>query len=203
VAARKATGQSGEAGGRAGTGAPSDVHVALLRGINVGGAARLPMKSLVSLVVDAGCRDVGTYIQSGNVVFRASAILARRVPKLVSDAIAAHFGFRVTIMVRTAAELSAVTRINPFLRAGEDPKSLHVGFLEAAPTRSRVDALDPKRSPPDEFSVRGREIYLLMPNGVGKSKLTTAYLESKLGTPCTVRNWRTVLALVDMCSALG
>src|SRR5438105_5723824 len=93
-------------------------HVALLRGINVGGKNKLPMSDLVAMFADAGCADVRSYIQSGNVVFRASAEHAARVPALVGAAIAERFGFRVPVVLRTADELREVSAHNPFLAAG-------------------------------------------------------------------------------------
>ncbi len=176
----------------------SNLHVALLRGINVGGKNKLPMVRLAALFAGAGCAEVRTYIQSGNVVFSASEALARRVPDLLSRAIADELGLEVPVLTRTGAELRDVVRQNPFLRAGADLQSLHVGFLAAPPPASRVALLDPKRSPPDEFIVKGREIYLRLPNGAGKSKLTNQYFDSRLGTISTVRNWRTVLQLLEM-----
>jgi uncharacterized protein (DUF1697 family) len=135
----------------------ADKHVALLRGVNVGGKNKLPMKELAELFEVAGCSDVATYIQSGNVIFCAKTVL----------------------------------------RAGAEPGMLHVVFLADEPTRAAIGALDPKRSPGDEFVVRGREIYLRCPNGMGRSKLTNAYFDSKLSTTSTLRNWRTVLELRD------
>lgn len=175
-----------------------DTHVALLRGINVGGKHLLPMKVLAAMFADAGCRDVRTYIQSGNVVYSASAALSRRVASLMEGAIEEEFGFRPPVITRSAAEFKQVVTRNPFLRAGADPASLHVGFLGEAPSRTRIAALDPKRLAPDEFVVRGREIYFNFSRGLGKSTFTNSYFDSRLGAPCTVRNWRTVLALLEM-----
>ena len=172
-----------------------DRHVALLRGINVGGKNVLPMKDLCALFQDAGCGDVETYIQSGNVIFGASASLAKRIPGLLTKAIAAGFGFRVPVVVRTAAELRRVVDGNPFSRA--DEATLHVAFLADLPSDARVAALDARRSPPDRFAVRGREIYLHLPNGVARTRLTNQYFDTALATTSTVRNWRTVHALFD------
>ncbi len=183
----------GKAGGRAG-----DVHAALLRGINLGAVNRLPMAELAAMFTAAGCREVQIYIQSGNVVYRATSALAARVPALIAAAIAERFGHRVPVVTRTAAELLALSRANPFLRAGADPATLHVVFLAERPTAARVATLDPDRSPPDELAVRGREVYLRCPDGFGRSKLTNDYFESRLATTTTIRNWRTVLKLVDM-----
>ena len=176
----------------------SDTYVALLRGINVGGKNRLPMKDLVALFTSAGASDVRTYIQSGNVFFDASETVARRMPARVSRAIANRFDLRVPVVMRHGKVLGAIVRDNPFLAAGADPARLHVAFLADVPTAARVAALDPDRSPPDEFTVRGSEIYLHCPNGVARSKLTNTYLDATLKATCTVRNWRTVLALAEM-----
>ncbi len=173
-----------------------DAHVALLRGINVGGKNRLPMRGLVPLFEAAGCSEVRTYIQSGNVVFRAPAALARTIPERIAAAIAAGFGLKIPVVTRTRAEMEAVLADNPFLAQGVDPETLHVGFLAARPSAADVARLDPDRSPPDRFVVRGREVYLHHPNGVARSKLTAQYFDSRLGTTITARNWRTVGNLV-------
>jgi uncharacterized protein (DUF1697 family) len=177
-----------------------EIHVALLRGINLGGKNRLPMKDLAKMFTEAGCLSVTTYIQSGNVVFEAAAPLARRIPALIEKAIAESFGYQVPVMTRTGAELARIVRGNPFLRSGADPRTLHVAFLGAAPAAARVKALEPGRSPPDAFAVRGREIYLHCPNGFARTRLTNAYFDSKLGTTSTVRNWNTVETLLDRTS---
>ena len=173
-------------------------YVALLRGINVGGKNLLAMKELIAMVGDAGGTDVVTYIQSGNVVFRASAATAKKVPAALERAITKRFGHRVPVVMRTAAELMAVVRNNPFLTAGAAPDTLHVAFLADMPVAANVAALDPRRSPPDAFEVRGRDIYLHLPAGVAKTKLSNAYFDARLATTSTVRNWRTVLKLVEL-----
>jgi len=179
------------------------VHVALLRGVNVGGANRLPMRDLAEMFRDAGCADVRTYIQSGNVVFAASATLARRVPSVVGAAIRSRFGFDTPLLVRTGAELANVVGRNPFLKAGADPATLHVAFLRDQPDKAQVASLDPDVSPPDEFRVSGREIYLRCPDGVARSRLTAPYFDTRLKTVSTARNWRTVLALLEMAGGPG
>jgi uncharacterized protein (DUF1697 family) len=176
----------------------SSVYVALLRGINVSGKNKLPMDDLRRIFEDAGCRDVETYIQSGNVVFAASDARARRAPHLVREAIAGGFGHHVPVVLRSAAELRKAFRANPFLAEGPELKALHVAFLQEKPTTKQIGSLDPDRSPPDRFAVRGREVYLCLPNGVARSKLTNLYFDSRLGTTSTVRNWKTVTRLVEM-----
>jgi uncharacterized protein (DUF1697 family) len=147
---------------------------------------------------DAGCDEVRTYIQSGNVVFEANAALAGRVPALVARAIARKFHFDSPIAIRTVAELGAVVRNNPFLKHGADLKALHVAFLLDTPGKAAVAGLEPDRSPGDEFAVRGRDIYLHCPNGMGRTKLTNLYFDSRLKTVSTARNWNTVMTLLEM-----
>ena len=172
-------------------------HVALLRGINVGGNNILPMKDLARMFADAGCSNVRTYIQSGNVVFEKPAGGAK-----LGDAIAANiekrFGFHVPVILRTQEQLRKTIRGNPYLAPDIDEKWLHVYFLAHPPNAGAIAALDANRSTPDRFHVLGQEIYLHLPNGMGRSKLTNAYFDSKLSTTCTARNWATVLKLAEM-----
>jgi uncharacterized protein (DUF1697 family) len=107
-------------------------HVALLRGINVGGNNILPMKELAKIFADAGCVGVRTYIQSGNVIFEAPAGAAG-VADAVTAKIEKRFGFRVPVIVRTSRQLQQTIRGNPFLAAGVDEKFLYVYFLAGTP----------------------------------------------------------------------
>ena len=173
-------------------------HLALLRGINLGNVNKLPMKDLQELFAETGCENVRTYIQSGNVVFEATVAVAKELPDSIAALIKERFGIRPPVIVRTAKELAAVVAGNPFLKAGAPEKELHVMFLAEAPSVSRIKTLDPARSPGDEFAVHGKDVYLRLPNGVGRSKLTNAYVDAKLGTVSTVRNWRTVTTLLAM-----
>jgi uncharacterized protein (DUF1697 family) len=177
------------------------VHIALLRGINVGGRNKLPMNSLVSMFNDAGCTNVRTYIQSGNVVFEAEPALVRQIPFIITESIFEHFGFNIPVVTRSADELSKIVRANPFLRAGTDERALHVAFLDDVPDPARLETLDPDRSTPDEFIVLGREIYLQCPNGLARTKLTNRYFDSKLETTSTLRNWKTTLKLFELSAA--
>jgi uncharacterized protein (DUF1697 family) len=175
--------------------------VALLRGINVGGRNRLPMKELAGLFETVGCASVRTYIQSGNVVFDGGASEARAVVDRIPGLVEEHHGFRVPVLVRTAAEIRVVIAGNPFLRESVDPAHLHVGFLSDAPTKEAVGSLDPDRSDSDRFGVHGREVFLHVPGGMARTRLTTDYFDRRLGTTMTVRNWRTVNRLAEMMEA--
>jgi uncharacterized protein (DUF1697 family) len=172
------------------------MSVALLRGINVGGKNLLPMPALKEIFTAAGCTQVKTYIQSGNVVFSAKPGVD--VASIVKAEIAARLGLNVPVVLRTAAEIDRAITRNPFLKQGIDADFLHAMFLEHEPTKEQLAALDPARSTPDEFVVVGRDIYLYLPNGAARTKLTNAYFDTRLKTLSTQRNWRTVLTLAEM-----
>jgi uncharacterized protein (DUF1697 family) len=178
-------------------------YIALLRGINVGGENRLAMKDLMAVFEAAGCQAVRTFIQSGNVIFRAAPRFATGLPAVISRRIASRFGLRVPVVLRAAADMTRVVRNNPFIDAKSDADVLHVLFLADAPTRARVAALDPDRSPGDAFAVHGREVYLQLSRGVARTRLTNAYFDSTLGRIGTLRTWRTVLTLRELAAATG
>jgi uncharacterized protein (DUF1697 family) len=174
------------------------VYVALLRGINVGGKAMVPMAALRETCASVGCEDVVTYIQSGNVVLRSP----RRADKLqaaLEAAIAERFGFEPAVMVRTGREMAAVVARNPF--AGADEKHLHVGFLHGAPDRATEHCLGAIDCDPEQVTVVGRELYLHLPNGMGRAALPVKMERCLRPSPVTVRNWRTVTKLVELSTA--
>lgn len=177
------------------------LHVAFLRAVNLGPTNKIPMKDLTKIFEAAGAADVRTVLNSGNVVFAAPAAKVPRIVRAVRAAITRDHGFDAPIVVRSASELAKVLRDNPFLRAKVDPDELHVSFLEEAPPAARVAALAEKVAPPEEVAVKGRDVYLRMPNGVGRSKLSAVLFERTLGTTSTWRNWRTVSRLAGLARA--
>ncbi len=164
--------------------------VALLRGINVGPSTAISMSDLKAAFEALGFEDVVTYIRSGNVVFRGPEADAAAIEKRIAK----DFELNVPVVLRTPAELRAAVKRNPF--PTDDGKKLHVVFLDAKPKSTK--ALDPDRSPPDEFRVVGREIYLYTPNGIGRSKLTIDWFEKHLGVRGTARNLNTVEKLIEL-----
>lgn len=171
-------------------------YVALLRGVNVGGKNVLPMAELRAIFAGAGCVEVVTCIQSGNVVFGASGECVAGLPAAMEGAIADRFGIRSPVVLRSAEEMRGVLAGNPF--AGAPEETLHVYFLRDWPSAAAVKGLDPERSTGDSFAVKGREIYLYLPAGMARTKLTNVYFDRALGTVCTARNWKTVGRLVGM-----
>jgi uncharacterized protein (DUF1697 family) len=165
--------------------------VALLRGVNVGGR-KLPMAELRELVESLGYSDVRTYIQSGNVIFGASR---KPSPASLESAIKKRFGFEVDVILRTPAQLGKALERDPF--ASADRSSVHIGFMARAPGAGAVRAIDASAFTPEAFAVVGSELYLRLPNGLGRSKLP-AFLRTRLQVPTTLRNWRTVTTLAEL-----
>ena len=172
--------------------------VAFLRGVNVGGKNKMQMKALCEVFAAAGCLDNESYIQSGNVVFRS----ARPDPELqtvLAKAIEERFGFVVPVVVRSAAELRLALERNPFPGVAEERGA--VMFLRDRPAAELLARLEEQRFLPERFVPVGGEIYLDMPDGAGRSRLTTSYFDGRLQTIGTVRNLRTIQRLLEM--ALG
>src|SRR5208282_4122115 len=130
------------------------VYVALLRGINVGGKHSLPMKDLAGLFEKAGCEKVQTYIQSGNVVFRAEPALAALIPAALPKSILQSFETEAPVIVRSAEAMGRIARGNPFLKRGHGLEWLHVAFLSDTPPPAALASLDPRRCEPDEVDQR-------------------------------------------------
>lgn len=176
------------------------IWIALFRGVNVGGKHVLPMKELASLLDSLGCRNVRTYIQSGNAVFDNPARDREKLAQRIAGTIAAERGFEPRVLLVDLPELERVIASNPFVEAEGEPKWLHVGFLESEPETPDLDALDRLRSGRERFELVGRAFYLHTPDGFGTSKLA-AQAETLLGVPMTARNWRTVQKARELAAA--
>ena len=122
------------------------------------------------MFVEAGCKEVRTYIQSGNVIFNASPSVYSRVSDRITAQIAKQLGYRTPVILRTSAELQDVLVGNPFLTPGVDEKALYVMFLANTPAPADVAKLDPDRSPGDAFIVRGQAVYMHLPKNVAASQ---------------------------------
>jgi uncharacterized protein (DUF1697 family) len=170
-----------------------DTFIALLRAVNVGGR-KLAMADLRRLVEEVGGRDVRTYLQSGNAVFTASARNAARLERAISSSC----GFEVRVLLRGPEDLAAVIDGQPMKGPAT---SWHVTFLDAPPPREAAAGVEAASYDGDTCRVVGREVYLRAPDGYGRSKLTNAFFERKLGVAATTRNWRTVNALAELTRA--
>ena len=171
------------------------IYVALLRGINVGGKTMVPMAALRDACASVGCEDVETYIQSGNVVL-SSTLTEKKLQAALEAAIAAEFGFGPAVMIRTAEEMAAVLDGHPY--PGADETSVHVGFLHSPPAAPAARCLAAIDGGAEQVTVVGRDLYLHLPNGMGRANLPTQIDRCLRPAQVTVRNWRTVTKLVEL-----
>ncbi len=180
------------------------IYVAMLRGINLGPHKRVKMEALRKSFESLGFKSVRTYIQSGNVVFKAAKTSSARLCKKIEEQITRDFGFSCLTILRTQAELRKVIEENPFLkRSGASPDKAHVIFLSETPEAGVLKQLEGLTKAPDESCCLGQEIYLHLPNGFAQSSLVHNPVERKLLTRATTRNWRTVNNIYQMCMDCG
>ncbi|SFC37789.1 DUF1697 domain-containing protein [Streptomyces aidingensis] len=177
-------------------------HVALLRGINVGGSRKVPMAALREVLAGLGHGAVRTYVQSGNAVFTAPPAEPGGLARALERAVRQRFGFAVDALVLPGAELRAVAARCPFPAAGLDPARLAVLLLDVPAAGLPLAAADPASFAPDEFRIGEREVFAWFPGGMGRSKLGEVLSRPPAGAVGTVRNWRTVTRLLEMAAEL-
>jgi uncharacterized protein (DUF1697 family) len=174
-------------------------YVLLLRAVNVSGKNRLTMPVLRASLEGLDCTDVVTYIQSGNAVFDSTdkpAVLAKRI----EEALEVELGSSVDVVLRSARELDKAIAANPYVGRGADRTKLHVLFLDRKPDLARLRTIDLAKFAPEQFEAGEREIYLHLPNGVGRSKLSLALGPKLTPAVATMRNWNTVTKLAELAA---
>lgn len=172
-------------------------YIALIRGINVGGNNCLPMKALVALLEGMGGKEVKTYIQSGNAVFRNAGLDASQLSRQLAAEIKGRHGFEPHVLILGLAAMDQAMAGNPFPEAEADPGSLHLGFLASTPRNPDLGKLDSLRKASERCHLGDKVFYLHAPEGVGRSKLA-ASAEKLLGVPMTDRNWKTVCRVREL-----
>jgi len=166
-------------------------HIALLRAVNVGGTAKLPMAELREIATGVGFQNPRTYIASGNLVLE-SRLGPAKVKQLLESALLKRFGKPCAVLIRSADQLEQVIGNNPFPDA--EPAKLLVLFLDAAPDKKALAAV--VAADGERLAAGEREVYIHFPNGMGRSKLKIPFASVSTG-----RNLNTVRALLQMCSA--
>lgn len=174
--------------------------LALVRGINVVGRNKVPMKALASALEAAGFQSVRTYIQSGNILFSSLSGDARSLASRITRVIERNFGCAPAVLVISKTELAAAVRGNPFAGADRNPKCLHLYFLSGRPKTPDIDSLARLDAGREAFELKGDVFYLWTPDGFADSVLQSR-VERCLGVPATARNWRTVTELLKLLSS--
>ena len=171
-------------------------HIALLRAVNLPGHNKIGMADLKAFVIGLGFTDAQTLLQSGNIVFSGGTKTTTSLEETLERAAAKQLGLETDFIVRTAKEWQAIIDANPFPReAKDDPSHLLAVILKDEVSAANVTALQKAIVGREVVRAKGRCLYVVFPDGIGRSKLTTAMTEKKLGTRGTARNWNTVLKL--------
>jgi uncharacterized protein (DUF1697 family) len=183
-------------------------HVALLRGINVGGRNKVPMAELREVVTSLGHTGVTTYIQSGNVLFSTQETDTARLASTMQEAITSRFGIWSSVVVLSREQLARTLGDNPYPDA-PNPKLVHVVFMNAEPPRElleRIQAVESKaaaKGSHDTIAAVGQALFLHTPDGYGTSELAEAVFRiigpGKTGIAATARNWATCTKLLSLC----
>lgn len=177
------------------------IFVALLRGINVSGRKKIRMADLQKSVEALGVDDVRSYLQSGNVLFRSRRADAKKLGSDIRARIAEEFGQDVDVLVLCAKEINRIAGFNPlFPRLGKDEALFHATFLFQSVSKADFEKLNLPAQPGEQAVLVGPAVLLYCPHGYGRTKLNNRFFERKLGVPATTRNWRTVLALQELCA---
>jgi len=175
------------------------VHVALLRGVNVGGANRLPMADLRALAAREGLHKAQTLLQSGNLIFEVAEASEAGLEQRLEAAIARQCGLTIDVVIRSAAAWRALVAANPFpAEARDDPGHLLVVSLKSDPIEHAEARLKAAIVGPEVARIVGREAFIYYPNGAGASRLMPAVIDRALGTRGTARNWNTVLKIAAL-----
>ncbi len=171
-------------------------YISMLRGINVSGQKMTNMIKLKELYESLGFKNVQTYIQSGNVIFQCPPAEVSKLKAKIEEGIKRVFGFEAPVFIRTGEEFQKLIKKTPY--AKEDISRIYVSFLSEVPVNIPIEELKRVKDKSEEFVISGKEIYLFLPNGAGKTKLSNTFLERKLKVGATTRNWNTVLTLLKM-----
>jgi uncharacterized protein (DUF1697 family) len=185
-------------------------HIALLRGINVGGRSKVAMADLRKIVESLGHTDVATYIQSGNVVFTAAGTDPAALASALERAIAETLDVRPRVVVLSRDELARVIDDNPYPDE-PNPKFVHAIFLTEEPGSELVKGVAAaerraaEKGSRDTAQVVGRTLFLHTPDGYGRSELAALLSrgsgQMSAAATGTARNWATVTKLLALCDA--
>jgi uncharacterized protein (DUF1697 family) len=177
------------------------IHLALLRGINVGGHKQISMADLRDLLTQLGLADVRSVLQSGNLVFGATGRTSAQLERLLETEAEKRLALKTDFFVRTAKEWQGVVAHNPFRKeAARDPGHLVVMFLKDASRATGVEALQQAIKGREVVAARSKRLYIVYPDGIGRSRLTNAVIDKQLGTRGTGRNWNTVRKLAALAA---
>lgn len=174
-------------------------YVALLRGININGRKIVPMSELKSLFIDSGFVDVVTYINSGNVVFRAEKITTTMMRSLIEAELEKRFGFEVKVIVLSLKELTGHLSACPYDRMRmHQGEVIYLSLLSVSPGNKKIRGIQADPNETDEFIVKGKVVYLVVRHGYSRTRYNNAFIENELKVDATTRNINTLMKIAEI-----
>jgi uncharacterized protein (DUF1697 family) len=173
--------------------------IAFIRGINVGRKNRIKMADLVKALDLSGLKNIKTYLQSGNIIFEHDNYDNINISRDIERKISQDFGISVNVIIRREDELETIIELNPFIKDPDiEHSKLHVTYLKEIPDKDLILNLGQFKGKNEDLKVNNKEIYLYLPNGYAKTKLTNEFFEKKLKTISTTRNWKTTTKILEI-----
>lgn len=166
-------------------------YIILLRGINVGGKNKLPMKDFKAALGEHGFENVRSTIQSGNVLLDSDK---RLQADTIADLVQTRFGFRPDVLLLSVADFSTALANCPFSEF--EGKTVHFYFCADKPSLDEA-LLNKLKVESESYSLKEKVFYLHAPDGIGRSKLV-ANIERVLNCQATGRNLNTVLKVKEL-----
>lgn len=185
-------------------------HICIIRGINVWWHNKITMESLAHVFIELEFSEVQTYIQSGNVLFSTIQTDSDRLTDMITHAINRMFQLDVVVQVKTVDQRKQIISQCPYSKArpegspkgsnalGVDVSNLYITFLWSKPVKKATPEIVAACTQWEQFSIVDQQVYLLCPNWYGTTKLSNAFLEKKLKTNATTRNWNTVCKIGEI-----
>ena len=178
-------------------------YISILRGINVSGHRIIKMDVLREMFEQLKFKNVKSYIQSGNIIFKFKNTEPNKLSAKISDSINETFGFDVPVIVLELKDVERIIKSNPFSKETEiDPAHLHVTFLSDIPDNNHVKKLSEIDFKKDKYYHKDNAVYLYCPDKYSNSKLTNGFIENKLKVTATTRNWKTVNELLKIAQSI-
>jgi len=170
------------------------IWISFLRGINVAGNRGLKMAELEKIYGSLGFQNVQTYRQSGNVIFSHHGKDESGISTRIENALMTRMGLDVKIFLRSPNELAKIVEGHPF--RNKDRTRVHVTLLHSKPVKVPIAKITAAAAKGEEFALYNREVFLFLPNGQGRTKLSNNFFEKTLGIAATTRNWNTISGLL-------
>ncbi len=171
--------------------------ISLLRGINVGGKNVIKMEALIHFYEKLGFKDARSYLQSGNIIFRSDECDPVKIGKLITMCLKDDFGMEVSVLALSPGTLGKILEHNPFLKdPSKDPAHQYITFLFSDVEKHELNIFGDAKREGEDIVVSKPAVYLFLPGGYGRTRLSNTFLEKKLEVSATTRSLKTAYSIL-------